>query len=320
VDRERPTRVLIAAVLGVILSAAAPAGLERLHPARWLAPGADAPRALSTSFTECLPVPSDPEDAYRVEVGRAAFRTPELLGGQAARAGLACESCHQAGRRNADFFFPGLSGAPGTADVTSALFSSHRDDGIDNPKPIPDLSGPKTTLKISQDRASGALESFIHGLVTEEFDGAEPPPAVLKGLAAYVRALSPEACPATARRAVHVSDYIEDARRAVRAARAALARHDTATAGLLLDGARWRLGLIDERYDGSASKDARAALASADLDLYAAQAAAHAGDPKAGQQLDLWLARSAGWAGLVEREEPASLFNPERLARAARRG
>jgi len=180
-----------AAVLGVIAAAAllAAAGpdLSVIHAARWLAPGADRARALGSIATECLGMPADAEGAYRVEVGRAAFKSPLLLGGQAARAGLACDSCHQDGRNNPDFFFPGVSGAPGTA-TRAALLSSHPADGIDHPKPIPNLSGPKSGLKVSQDVKAAALEPFVHGLVTSEFDGAEPPPAVIKGLAAYVRA------------------------------------------------------------------------------------------------------------------------------------
>jgi hypothetical protein len=319
VDRTRSARLLIAAACGLLLTGAA-AGLNRLHSARWLAPGADASKALSTTFAECLTAPRDAEAAYRVEIGRAAFRTPEVLGGQAARAGLACESCHQGGRRNPDFFFPGLSGAPGTADVTSALFSSHRDDGIDNPIQIPDLSGPKAALKVSQDRATPQLETFIHGLVTQEFDGAEPPPAVLGGLADYVRALDPAACPGQARQPVRVADYIAEARRAVRAAQMALDHHDAATADLMVQGARWRLGLINERYDALGSADARDGLSAADLDLYAALGAIRSGDPKAGGRLSLWLVRSAAWAAIVEREEPRSLFDVTRLAAAAPRG
>jgi hypothetical protein len=319
-DRTRTAGVLITAACALLLSAAGAAGLVRLHPARWLAPGADPVLALGSSFAECLVPPADPEAAYSVELGRTAFRTPMLLGGQAARAGLACESCHQGGRRNPDFFFPGLSGAPGTADVTTALFSSHRDDGIDNPRPIPDLGGPKAELKISQDPASAALERFIHGQITEEFDGAEPPPAVLKGLTAYVRALSPQACPAQARRPVRAVDFVEEARRAVRAAGAALARHDPAAAALMVEGARWRLGLIYERYDAPASADARSELETADLDLAATLADIRAGAPGTGARLGVWLARSAGWAAILRREEHRSLFDKARLAEAARRG
>jgi len=198
--------------------------------------------------------------------------------------------------------------------VTSALFSSHRDDGIDNPKPIPDLSSPKSALKVSQDPARGDLERFIHGLITEEFDGAEPPPAVLAGLAAYVRALGPGACPREARAPVRTESFVEEARRSVRVAEAALAHGDSAAAILMTDGARWRLGLINERYDDPTSADARAALKAADLDLLAAQVAIRAGDPGAKVRLGLWLARSTAWAQILAREEPRSLFDRARLA------
>lgn len=319
-DRKRPAGRLILAALALFLGGAGAAGLGGIHPARWLAPGADPVAALGSAYVECLKPPVDPEQAYLVAVGRTAFRTPMVLGGQAARAGIACESCHQGGRRNPDFFFPGLSGAPGTADVTSALFSSHRDDGVDNPKPIPDLGGPKSALKVAQDPASPALEAFIHGLITQEFDGAEPPPTVLKGLAAYVRAIDPSACPVPARAPVRVADYIEEARAAVRAAAAALDHHDADAAVLMLEGARWRLGLIDERYDDPASVDARAQLHAAALDLTADLAALRAGDPKARERLNLWLARTPDWSLPLEREEHRSLFDTGRLAEAARGG
>ena len=166
-----------------------------IRAARWIAPGADKVKLLSEKPSECLGTPAARELGYQVEVGRAAFNTPLLLGGQASRAGLECESCHRGGRTNRQFFFPHVSGRPGTADVTTSVFSSHRGDGIDNPKPIPDLSGPRKLLKVSRDPGKPDLRNFIHGLVTEEFDGAEPPPAVLDGLAAYVRSLAPEACP-----------------------------------------------------------------------------------------------------------------------------
>jgi hypothetical protein len=321
VDRKGSAGVLTPAVFGLaalLLTAAAPADkLSRLHPARWLAGEADPVRSLTTTWAECLGPAADVEEAWRVEVGRAAFRTPEVIGGQAARAGLACDSCHQGGRRNAEFYFPHLSGSPGTADVTSAVFSSHRDDGIDNPRPIPDLSAPKPTLKISQDPASADLERFIRGLVTEEFDGAPPPPAVLAGLAAYVRRLSPEACPTPQRIALRVADQVEDARRAVRASQGALMRDDPATAVLMILGARWRLGLIHERYDAPAQAAERAALEAADLDLAAAEAAARAGDPRTGERLSLWLARSLAWGGQLARAEPDSLYAPARIAAVA---
>ncbi|HEX7887443.1 MAG TPA: hypothetical protein VF474_15820, partial [Phenylobacterium sp.] len=154
-----------------------------LRAQSWVPAGADLVRIFASQPTECLKAPADPALARSVEIGRAAFRTPLLLGGQAARAGLSCESCHLAGRSNPDFQFPGASGAPGTADVTLSLFSSHRGNGVHDPKPIPDLSGPRDKLKV----AAQDLAPFIRGLVVEEFDGHEPPAAVLQGLADPVR-------------------------------------------------------------------------------------------------------------------------------------
>ncbi|MEP6967400.1 MAG: hypothetical protein ABI906_04920 [Pseudomonadota bacterium] len=312
--RRRPGLLIAAAGLAIGAAPAAPP----LKAMRWLAPGADATRILTRGPAECLALPRDPSEAYRVELGRAAFRDPLVLGGQAARAGVACETCHRNGRTNRDFAFPGLSGAPGTADVTSFLFSTHRGDHRDDPRPIPDLGGPKAALKVSQARESGALEHFIHGLVTEEFDGAEPPPSVLEGLAAYVRALGPAACPANATRAVGVAAAIEDARRAVRAAVAALGRGDGPAAAVMIQAARAQLGAIAERYAAPELAPARRGLSVADLDLAAALIAVRASDKGGGERLLAWLARSQTWAAPLRREEERSLYDPHTLALAAR--
>lgn len=170
-----------------------------------------------------------------------------LLGGQAARLGLRCESCHRNGRNNPDFLFKGLSGPAGTADVTSFILSSHRGDHIDNPKPIPDLGGPKALLRIDQNAQNGALEGFIRGLVTEEFDGAPPPPAVLRGLAAYVRAQDPAVCAGRQEEPVTAETDLEDVAAAVAAAGEAWRRADRSSAVLMLQAARTRLGDIAER-------------------------------------------------------------------------
>jgi hypothetical protein len=285
----------------------------------WIAKDARPARALGTVPTECLKAPADPALAARIEVGRAAFRTPVLLGGQAARAGINCETCHRNGRTNPDFLFPGVSGAPGTADVTNSLFSTHRGNGVDDPKPIPDLSGPKSALKISQARDEKKLEPFIHGLITEEFDGPEPTPAVLQGLADYVRALNPAACPARARQPLTAGLLMADARRAVKAAQAEAAAGDTATAIVMVASARSRLGLIDERYAEPALAKPRADLRDADHRLADIQHALHDHQPQATADLAAWLAASHRLEAELAARQSASLFDPQRLARAAKR-
>jgi hypothetical protein len=301
---------LSAAGLGLARAAAADPPLRAM---RWASRDADPVRAFATQPAECLKVPAEPAAALAVEVGRAAFRTPVLLGGQAARAGLACENCHRGGRTNPDFLFPGASGAPGTADVTLSLFSSHRGDGVFNPRPIPDLSGPRGALKV----APADLPAFIHGLITQEFDGPEPPPAVLAGLAAYVRALDPAACPTAPRAPVTVGLLMADARRALAAARAELALGDRPTARLLIASARGRLFLIDERFAALPAEQAR--LRAADVKLRALQDAAGAGAPDAPAALDRWLAESRPLEAQLAARERQSLFDSKRLAAASNR-
>jgi hypothetical protein len=285
---------------------------------RWLAPGVDAATALTRRPTECLGPAPDATTAYEVELGRAAFRTPLLLGGQAARAGLTCESCHRSGRDNPDFDFPGVSGAPGTADVGTSVLSSHRGGGPLNPAPIPNLSGPKSALKTDQDPGLKALAARIDVIATQEFDGAEPPPAVLEGLAAYVRALSPAACPAEASEPVTAQAALSDVRRAVRAALAALDHGDGASAALMVEAARSQLGDIDERYPGQDLSPERAALRGVSSDLAAAEFDARHDPAAARQALGLWLAREPSWAPSLLAAEPRSLYAPSRLAAAER--
>jgi hypothetical protein len=318
-DRRRARSARLGAAGLVTLAAAALAAPAEppVLAMRWLAPGADPARALASQPAECLRPPAGPDTTLAVEVGRAAFRTPVVLGGQAARAGLSCESCHRAGRDNPDFLFPGISGAPGTADVTASLFSSHRGDDVFDPKPIPDLSGPKTRLKIGQAPADRSLEAFIHGLVTEEFDGPEPPASVLAGLAAYVRALDPAACPAAPRQPLSGALYLDDARRAARAAQALAGRGDREGALVMVAAARARLGLIDERYPGERHAGVRARLARADAELAAAAERLRRHDPAALAALARWDGRAAALAPRLARGEAASLFDPTRLAAAA---
>lgn len=298
-DRGRRTTALALALASLGVAAAGDA--PTLPELRWLAP--DRAVVLATEPAECL---ARTDDA--VEVGRAAFRSPLLLGGQAARAGVACESCHRNGRGNPDFLFPGVSGAAGTADVTSSLFSSHRGNGVADPVPIPDLAGPASTRKVSRTPGDPALRAFIRALVVEEFDGAEPPPAVLSGLAAYVRAL--EACPAPDA-PVRAELFISDAERAVRAARRALQAGDRPTALVMISAARARLGRVADRYDGLPRS--RAGLAKADRNLHETAALVRTAVPRADARLTAWLEAAPALRTTLARDEPRSLFEPSRL-------
>ena len=315
-DRGRRTAALaFVLALGSLAASDAPP----LAELRWLAPGADPVAAIGMQPSECLAGgPGGPgvwDEILSIEVGRAAFRSPLTLGGQAARAGVSCETCHRNGRTNPAFDFPGASGAPGTADVTSSLFSAHRGNGVDDPKLIPDLGGPRSDRKVSRDPATPALEIFIHGLVTQEFDGPEPSPAVLAGLAAYVRRIDPDACEPGAR-PVTAHDYFFDAYRAVIAAKLTLEKQDAVTSITMLEAARTRLGRLDERYAGLPRS--QAALRRASADLADIEGLVRARDPTAAGRLDAWIASAGALWRLLDRDEPRSLFNHKRLAASAR--
>lgn len=310
--RRRRARALAAGAAAFAAAAFAevPQPLQALH---WVAPDADAVAVFASQPTECLVRPADPAAAQAVEVGRSAFRTPLLLGGQAARVGLTCESCHRQGRDNPQFLFPGASGAPGTADVTLSLFSSHRGNGVHDPKPIPDLSGPRDRLNVAPDQ----LGPFIRGLIVEEFDGREPPPAVLAGLVAYVRALDPAACPAAAREPLNAKSLLADARRALAAAGHAQAAGDRPTAVLMIAAARSSLGLIDERYRALPAEVAR--LRAADRALSALQQSVRDSRPDTPDALARWTAESRKLEAALTAAEARSLFDPARLRAAANR-
>src|SRR5687767_3392053 len=194
---------------------------------------------------ECVGWPASPPLNESARIGRVAFQAPLLFGGQAARAGLSCASCHRNGRDNPVFHFPGISGAPGTADVTASLLSSHRGDGKSNPKKIPDLADP-AQQKISRDPRSDDLRKFIRGLIVEEFDGPEPPRAVLQGLVDYIRFMDFGECGKGG--AITLRSAVADVEAAVRLAEEQAVAGDQATARVLLGAARSMLGRINERF------------------------------------------------------------------------
>lgn len=220
----------------------------KLTDATWIAPGSDAVRVLTVEPAECLAPPEDRETAHAVEVGRAAFRSPFLLGGQAARAGLSCESCHRNGHDNPDFHLDGLSGAPGTADVTSAHFSTVREDEAFNPVPIPSLVDSANKQAFGTTAPVPSLRVFIDSAIREEFQGADPAEPVLDGLVAYIAHLKSSACGDAETVPVTEDTFLKDIDRALDAADGALARGHGQTADFLTVTVQGLLGRLHARY------------------------------------------------------------------------
>ena len=121
-----------------------------------------------------------------VRLGRLAFKSPRLLGGQAGRMGLSCDSCHRSGRGNQDFFIEQLSDRPGTADISHHFLSSAGGDQLFNPKPIPDLAN-RLALKV-QDNDSQDFSELLVRLIEIEFDGQVADEKVFESIRSYLRA------------------------------------------------------------------------------------------------------------------------------------
>jgi hypothetical protein len=283
-----------------------------LPEAKWIAPEA--------RFEELSSEPATCEkrvaasDRFAYTIGSIAFQTPLLLGGQAARAGLSCASCHANGRATKGFRFPGLSGASGTADVTSSIMSKMRGDGSFNPKTIPDLA--VDVPKVSRDPASPALHDFVLGLIVEEFDGAKPSPAVSNGLVTYVRAQGGDACDKPGRMPITLDGKLQDLIVAMDNAKLLSAEGDVDGAWMMIAGGRTILGDIHNRYSGAALARHRAYMVSADQLMHEMQIDLRKGDApqfaNASHHLKEMSARLKADAG-------RSLYNPKRLASALSR-
>lgn len=271
---------------------------------QWTAPGAEwvvlaeAPRACPRADVVAA---TDP--ATRA-AGEALFNSPALLGGQAAKAELSCAACHRGGRGNPHFRMPQLSGAPGTADVTNSFFGPVRANAHFDPVPIPDLAMPG---KVSRAPGDGALPRFIRTLVVEEFSGAEPSPAMLDALAAYVRSIGPCPVGTEASEPRRLADQLRLIELAITGA--AAAEGDPLLRRQSIAAARHQLGLIDERYARPGLTGLRRRLLAASLDLVRL-------DDGAGT-LRKWHARfAADLAPRLQRHERLSLYDPAVLRRA----
>ncbi len=312
-DRRRPAgqrsacqrgirqSIMLAATL--ILIAAGPSTAPLLREQAWTAPSANLAYDLTHALGECLAA-STPE----IEIGRALFRSPALLGGPAARAGLSCHACHSNGRVNARFLLPELSNRVGAADVTSEWSSKLRGDGVMNPVDIPDLAGISRRQSFGRAR-DPSLESFVRDVIVEEFQGEPPPGQAFAGLLAYLRAL--DTCAATPSK-VTLETAAADVRSSLAAARLA----EPATSDLLALAAQDGIGRIVERLPAATFARERRRFETLARELGAwrgnsARVEADAAPPA-------WMARFDANVARVAAREARSYFNQGTLAAALR--
>ena len=295
-------------------SASAPSyadeALRPLSDTQWNAAETDDVAFLTATPGECLAPAVDPDVQYRVEVGRSAFSSPFVFGGAAARSGLSCNSCHRDGRDNPDFYLEGLSDAPGTADVTSSLFSKIREDHEFNPRVIP------TLLDIAGKDAFGAtapqptIHAFVESAVTDEFQGVAAP-GVVEAIAAYVAQLDSASCPAGETQQT-VKRAMNDVARILKTAEAAFARDDNAVADLLLVSAQHQLGRVYERFQGRRLSRERAHIQTLSASLAAIRPGA--GSPAApADAISAALEALERLERRLQRKERQSLYHEKQL-------
>ena len=306
-DRDRVRVKLIAAFAALVLTGAAAPGPLLLREQAWTAPGDTLAHDLTHASGECLAARTP-----QTEIGRALFRSPVLLGGPAARAGLSCNACHSNGRVNTRFLLPELTDRAGHADVTSEWSSHVRGDGVLNPLPIPDLADVSARPTFGHTRQP-TLEAFVSSAIVEEFQGPPPPAQAFDGMIAYLRALRSDACPA-AEAAVTLEGAADDVRRALTAAEGA----DTETAQLLLLAGQDAIGRIVERLPARAFTRDRGRFEELARELGALRNAA---DLQSAMAITLpgWRARFDAAAARTARREGRTYFNEATLRRALER-
>jgi hypothetical protein len=219
-----------------------------LDDLKWVHSDTDPVLAMTHAPAECLAVPPDVDRARLIQLGRVAFRSPVLLGGVAARIGLSCDSCHRNGHDNPAFFIAGVSGEPGTADVTGSVFSSGRDDQRRNPVPIPSLVDAAAHPPFGTVMPAPDLRTFLIAAITVEFQGQPPPPSILDGIAAYLGALESSACPSPTMMTVTFDAEARALLETVDVIVAALDRHDDAAAEFALLSLRAAIGRVYARF------------------------------------------------------------------------
>lgn len=275
----------------------------------WLPPGSLSVESLTRHPQEQLE--GGDRQSFYVELGRLAFRSPDLLGGTARKAGLSCHACHANGFATTAFFIPGLSNKPGHIDVSHAFWNLRGEDGIDNPLEIPSLRGVKTKERFGQDRRTASLREFTRRVIVTEFAGAEPNALLLDALIAYQEKLQPVAA---VYEPVSLRQDLTDLTRYLDALRVPLAEEEPALAERVTVMIRGQIGFIHERFADDGMRGSRALLEewSRQLARIAALAEKEQWVPARMALADLRQAITAPPAVLAA-DLPHSLYDPEKL-------
>ncbi len=128
----------------------------------------------------------DERDTPLIALGDMAFDSALIFGEPARSLAITCNTCHNKGVTNPNFFIPGLSRIPGGMDVSNSFFGAHANNGVFDPLDIPDLRGLRFTAPYGRNGRFGSLREFTRNVIVNEFSGPEPEPILLDALVAYM--------------------------------------------------------------------------------------------------------------------------------------
>ena len=128
----------------------------------------------------------DERETFLIALGDMAFDSSFVFGEPARSLGITCNTCHNKGVTNPEFFIPGLSHHPGSVDVSNSFFDAHANNGVFDPLDIPDLRGIRFTAPYGRNGRFASLREFVRNVLVNEFNGPEPDPDLLDSLVAYM--------------------------------------------------------------------------------------------------------------------------------------
>lgn len=302
-------RRLLLGVLFAALPSLAAQSQSLVGALEWLPPGSLSVESLTRHPQEQLE--GGEKQSFYVDLGRLAFRSPDVLGGTARKAGLSCQACHANGFATTAFFIPGLSGKPGTIDVSHAFWNLRGEDGIDNPLEIPPLRGVKIKDRFGQDRRTASLRDFTRRVIVTEFSGAEPDALLLDALIAYQEKLQPAVA---VYEPVSLRQDLADLTRYLDALRVPLAEEEPSLAERMTVMIRGQIGFIHERFADDDMRGSRELLEEWSRQLARIGLQAERGDwvQARAALVDLRQAIATPPATLAA-DLPRSLYEPERL-------
>ena len=128
----------------------------------------------------------DERETPLIALGDMAFDSTLIFGEPARSLAITCNTCHNKGVTNPNFFIPGLSRIPGGMDVSNSFFGGHANNGVFDPIDIPDLRGIRFTAPYGRNGRFASLRDFTRNVIVNEFSGPEPEPILLDALVAYM--------------------------------------------------------------------------------------------------------------------------------------